>query len=190
MKILIVEDEIITATDLKETLQKKGHEITAIAKNYTEAVNAMNQQLPDLIIIDIRLRNSEQDGISFAEEITKEYKIPFVYLTSSTELETFNRAKLTLPAAYLLKPFRHQELAFQVELAYNHYQVNNQSENNPAKAESIFLPVGSYDVPRFCGASVNMTMFDGSAEYPRSWTRYCLMFMASLMQPFNSWLVP
>ena len=77
-------------------------------------------------------------NIEIAREIAKNYVIPFVFLTANSEIQTFERAKLTNPAAYLLKPFRHRELVFQIELAYNHYWMNKNSESNPAKAESIF----------------------------------------------------
>lgn len=141
LKILIIEDEIITATDLKETLEKYGHQILAIAKNHAEAMQAIEKQLPDLILLDINLRYSAADGIEIAREISNEYHIPFVFLTALSETQTFERAKAINPAAYLLKPFRHRELAFQIELAYNHYISNRKLENNPIKADNIYLPL-------------------------------------------------
>ena len=140
MNIIIVEDEIITATDIKETLEEKGHRVFQICKNYNEAINAIRQKVPDLAIIDIKLRNSPMDGIAVAEEINKDFDIPIIFLTSQTDTETFERAKITQPVAYLLKPFRHNELVFQIELAYNHYLFNKPSVNNPSKAESVFFP--------------------------------------------------
>lgn len=141
LKILIIEDEIITATDLKETLEKYGHQIIAIAKTHAEATQAIEKQLPDLMLIDISLRYSAADGVEIAREISSEYAIPFVFLTAHSEAQTFERAKAVNPAAYLLKPFRHRELAFQIELAYSHYQANKKVENNPIKAENIYLPI-------------------------------------------------
>lgn len=141
LKILIIEDEIITATDLKETLEKYGHQIIAIAKNHAEATKAIEKQIPDLMLIDINLRYSAADGIDIAREITNEFAIPFVFLSAHSETQTFERAKTIKPAAYLLKPFRHRELVFQIELAYSHYQANKKVENNPVKAESIYLPI-------------------------------------------------
>jgi DNA-binding LytR/AlgR family response regulator len=141
LKILIIEDEVITATDLKETLEDYGHKITRIAKNATEAFQALESTVSDIAIIDIRLRHSSFDGIELAEEINRAYALPFVFLTAHSELKTFERAKATNPAAYLLKPFRPREVAFQIELAYKHYWVNKKSENNPVTAEDIFLPL-------------------------------------------------
>ncbi len=140
IKILIVEDEIITATDLKETLEKSGHVVLAIARSHAETITAIEKQTPELMLIDIRLSHSAFDGIEIAEEVGKNYSIPFVYLTASSELKTFQRAKLTNPAAYLLKPFRQKELVYQIELAYYHFLVNKKEDNNPVKSENIFLP--------------------------------------------------
>lgn len=140
LNILIIEDYIITATDLKETLEKHGHRITAIAKNHGEAIRAIEREMPDLMLVDIILRNSAQDGIETAKDIVSNYSIPVIFLTANSESITFERAKVLNPAAYLFKPFRNKELVFQIELAYNHYQLNKEEEDNPTRSESIFLP--------------------------------------------------
>ena len=140
LNILIIEDYIITATDLKETLEKHGHRVTAIAKNHGEAVRAIEREIPDLMLVDIILRNSAQDGIETAKEIVSNYSIPVIFLTANSESSTFERAKVVNPAAYLFKPFRNKELVFQIELAYSHFQLNKQEDDNPTWSESIFLP--------------------------------------------------
>lgn len=136
LNILIVEDEIITAVDIQETLEKAGHRVTAIARNFQEAVAAVRQYPPDLAMIDIRLEGSSADGITTARELLNQHWMPIIYLTASSESQAFQRAKETLPAAYLLKPFRHHELAFQVELAYI-----NQHNRNLLTSETLFLPI-------------------------------------------------
>jgi DNA-binding LytR/AlgR family response regulator len=140
LKILIVEDEVMTGTDIKETLEKAGHTITAISRNSDEAIASLKKQLPDIAIIDIMLRTSAYDGIQTAAELVKLHAMPIIYLTANSESQTFQRAKDTSPAAYLLKPFRHNELALQVELAYHNYKANASASPNPVVAESIFLP--------------------------------------------------
>jgi DNA-binding LytR/AlgR family response regulator len=141
IKILIVEDDIFIATSLKETLEKSGHQITSISRNHAEAIDSIERTTPDIMLIDIRLKNSKADGIEIAAEVSKNYNIPFVYLTANAESHTFERAKLTKPAAYLLKPFRNNELVYQVELAYTHYLANKMDETNPLKAENVYLPL-------------------------------------------------
>lgn len=136
LNILIIEDDLITATDIQETLEMAGHQITAIARNFNEAMAAVKRQLPDLALVDVRLEGSSKDGIATVQELLTLHWMP-IYLTSSSEKETFQRAKLTQPAAFLLKPFRSQELAMQVELAYNNRKLTPTS----AEATYFYLPV-------------------------------------------------
>ncbi|WP_337042659.1 response regulator [Emticicia sp. 17c] len=140
LKILIVEDEVITGIDIKETLEKAGHIITAIARNATEALASFKKEPPDIAIIDVMLKASTHDGIQLAAELIKLRNIPVIYLTANSETQTFQRAKNTQPSAYLLKPFRHNELALQVELAYHNYKASVPSNIDPVIAETIFLP--------------------------------------------------
>jgi DNA-binding LytR/AlgR family response regulator len=140
LKILIVEDELITAVDIQETLEKAGHQITVIARNFDDAIASLKTQIPDLAIIDVNLGDTSFDGIYTAKELLKLQLMPIIYLTGNSENQTFQRAKDTLPAAYLLKPFRNKELALQIELAYYHYKVNFKSTTNPSTSESVFLP--------------------------------------------------
>lgn len=122
LKILIVEDETITAMDLRETLEAAGHTVTDVAGDYREATRAVKKQLPDLALIDIRLEGSSADGIATAKELLAHHRMPIIYLTANSEPDMFQLAKETLPAAYLLKPFRHDELKLQIELAYYYFQ--------------------------------------------------------------------
>ncbi|RFS16535.1 response regulator [Emticicia sp. C21] len=140
LKILIVEDEVMTGTDIKETLEKAGHTITGIARNSEEAIVSLKKQLPDIGIVDVMLRGSTHDGVQTAAELVKLHPMPIIYLTANSESQTFQRAKDTSPAAYLLKPFRHNELALQIELAYHNYKATTSASPNPVMAETIFLP--------------------------------------------------
>ncbi len=142
LKILILEDEIITATDLKVTLEEAGHQITAITKNYQEAMASIKKNPADIAILDVILKKSALDGIAIAKELLEHNWMPIIYLTANSGPEIFMRAKETLPAAYLLKPFRHNELAYQVELAY--YYFSQSRAGNRTKdyiPENIFVKI-------------------------------------------------
>lgn len=142
LHILIVEDNAITAADIRETLEKAGHRVTGMARDSHEAIASLRRPpLPDLALLDIRLEGSSLDGISTAKELLRLHPMPILYLTANSEYKTFQRAKETLPAAYLLKPFRRAELAMQVELAYQHHRVN-QKDNGPATAD-LYLPINN-----------------------------------------------
>lgn len=122
LKILIVEDETITALDLRQTLETAGYIVTAIADDYQTAVRAVKQNPPDLALIDINLADSTANGVVTAKELVRQHQMPIIYLTANSQPATFQAAKETLPAAYLLKPFRHDELTLQIELAYHFFQ--------------------------------------------------------------------
>ncbi|GAB3895301.1 hypothetical protein GCM10028803_11640 [Larkinella knui] len=141
LTILIVEDEIITANDIRATVEKAGHRVTAIARNFEQAVAAVRRQPPDLALIDIHLKKSTADGIATAKELLLIHWMPIIYLTANSEISTFQRAKDTAPAAYLLKPFHPNELVFQIELTYHNRSQERQQSANPAASETLFLPI-------------------------------------------------
>jgi len=115
-KILIVEDESIIAMEIESRLQKLGYEVVAIAQAGQEAIAKVKELHPELILMDIFLKG-EMDGVKATEAIRKEFEIPIVYLTANTDEQTFQRAKVTEPFGYLLKPFEERELHTTIEIA-------------------------------------------------------------------------
>ncbi|CAM4361141.1 LytR/AlgR family response regulator transcription factor [Flavobacterium terrigena] len=116
--ILIIEDTKSESDLLKEILIANDYNIVGIATNYTEALTLFYQHKVDLIIIDVFL-NGQPEGITFAETITITPNIakPFVFLTSSKDRQIFERAKLTKPFSFLLKPFNELEVLYAIEMA-------------------------------------------------------------------------
>ena len=115
-RILIVEDEIIVARDLKDTLNRLGYDAYDIASDGREAVAKAEDGRADLVLMDIVLKG-EMDGVRSAETIRKKCSIPVVYLTAHGEGETLERAKQTEPFGYILKPFTERELKTNIEIA-------------------------------------------------------------------------
>lgn len=119
-KILIVEDEFITAADLKQRLEKLGYNILGIADNGEDAIKKTRETHPDMVLIDIILKG-EMDGIETAQQIRDLYDIPFIYLTAYFDDTTLERAKKTEPYGYILKPFEETRIQSTIEMAvYNH----------------------------------------------------------------------
>lgn len=146
LSILLIEDEVLTALTLQETLEAAGHRITAVARNVTEAIDAVKQELPDLALVDIQLEGASPDGVLTVARLQAIHRIPVIYLTANSESETFQRAKLTAPAAYLIKPFRPTELVMQVELAYHQYQLNLDASKSVLNSSFVYLPLNKgYD---------------------------------------------
>ena len=119
-KILIVEDEIITAKDIKESLQDMGYTVIAVVSSGEEAIKKINEDNPDLVLMDIMLQG-EMDGIETAKQIRSHFNIPVVYLTAYSDKEILERAKITEPFGYIIKPFNERELNTNIEIAiYKH----------------------------------------------------------------------
>jgi PAS domain S-box-containing protein len=119
-RILVVEDEGILALDLKNRLEDMGYAVIGHASTGEGAIRQANGTSPDLVLMDIRLRGG-MDGIEAAERIHSRLGIPVVYLTAHSDEATLERAKITEPFGYLLKPFQESELRTTIEMAlYKH----------------------------------------------------------------------
>ncbi|MEL6558225.1 MAG: response regulator transcription factor [Bacteroidota bacterium] len=129
INVLIVEDDEDLSFELKENLEMHDYHIAGIASNHQQALQMMKEASVDLLIIDIFL-NGIPEGINLAETISTlpGMSRPFVFLTSSTDRKTFERAKLTEPYSYLLKPYNELELLYAIELALEKFY--HQSSGN------------------------------------------------------------
>lgn len=120
IKILVVEDEAIIAKNIESKLLRAGYDVVDTVYTGNDAVKSALEKKPDIILLDIKLKG-ETGGIEAAEKIKQVKDIPVIYLTSYTDEDTFEKAKLTEPAAYLSKPFNLDELNRIIQLTiYNH----------------------------------------------------------------------
>ncbi|GAB3279325.1 hypothetical protein GCM10027347_53970 [Larkinella harenae] len=141
LKILIVEDQLITATDIQATIESAGHTVTAIARNTQEAIAAVKKEPPHVALIAIRLDGITGDGIDAARNLLIYHSMPIIYLTDTSEPTYFQQAKETMPAAYLFKPFRHHELMLQIELAHYNHRSQNRQTDKLLVSETLYLPI-------------------------------------------------
>jgi DNA-binding LytR/AlgR family response regulator len=145
IKILVVEDELIIAEDIKTKLIELGYNVIGIATTFDEANTLLENNKPDIAILDIMLRG-KKDGIDLAEIIQKQYKIPFVFLTSYADKETVERASQVMPDGYLVKPFTDKDLFAAIEIAIfkkisnqNKAQTINDETSNTVLYDCIFI---------------------------------------------------
>lgn len=115
-KILVVEDERVVARDIEKRLKSLGYFISASVASGEAALLKVAELQPDLILMDIQLKG-ELDGIATAEQIRAEFNIPVIYLTAFADEETLQRAKVTEPFGYIIKPFDERDLHVTIEVA-------------------------------------------------------------------------
>ncbi len=128
-RILVVEDQNIIAMDLKSRLTGLGYVVPAVIA-YGEEVAAKAEELkPDLVLMDIVLKGG-MDGVQAAEQIRQQFGLPVIYLTAHSDERTLQRARVTEPYGYILKPFEDRELNMAIEIAlYKHRMERKLREN-------------------------------------------------------------
>jgi two-component system sensor histidine kinase/response regulator len=115
-QILIVEDEGITALHIRNTLEGLGYDVVGISSYGEDAINKAAEVRPDLVLMDIILKGIV-DGIDAAEKIRAILNIPVIYLTAHADDGTLQRAMLTEPFGYIVKPFSERDLSIAIEFA-------------------------------------------------------------------------
>jgi signal transduction histidine kinase len=119
-RILVVEDESIVALDLRSSLEHLGYTVVGTAATGEDAMAIAERELPDLVLMDIRLRG-EMDGTEAADRIRRQLGLPVVYLTAYSDEATLQRAQVSEPYGYLLKPFADRDLQVTIQMAlYRH----------------------------------------------------------------------
>jgi diguanylate cyclase (GGDEF)-like protein/PAS domain S-box-containing protein len=121
-QIMLVEDEVIVALDIRQRLEALGYNVVAHASSGEEAVIFATELEIDLILMDIKLRG-EMDGIDAATKIRDHLDIPIIYLTAFADEKTLSRARLTEAYGYLIKPFEDRELRSSIVMALYKYQI-------------------------------------------------------------------
>ena len=122
MRILVVEDEIIIAMEIEDRLDTLGYEVVEVVSSGAEAIQAAAEMQPDLVLMDIMLKGP-MDGIQAASQIQARFHIPVIYLTAYADENTLQRAKISRPFGYLLKPFEKRELQIAIEIALYKHQM-------------------------------------------------------------------
>ncbi|MBN1348474.1 response regulator [candidate division KSB1 bacterium] len=120
--ILIVEDENIVAMNIKKRLKNMGYAVSAVASSGQEALELSQKYQPDVILMDVRLKG-DMDGVETAEKIHEQLNIPVIYLTAYSDEKMLQRAKVTEPFGYLLKPFEDKELNITIQMALYRHQM-------------------------------------------------------------------
>ena len=109
-RVLVVDDELWGALDMEWVVRKLGHQVVGSAATADEAIRLAETEIPDLVLMDIRLGN-ESDGIVAATVIRQRFEIPSLFVTAHGDLAMRQRAEAAQPAAFIEKPFAPETLA-------------------------------------------------------------------------------
>lgn len=146
IRVLAVEDESIHADKLRMVLDTLGYELIDVISDPNQLLTMINATKPDVLLMDIDL-GVEKTGIELVKEINDVHDIPTVYLTSYTDNQTFGEAKKTMPAAYVTKPYKAEDLIRAIELAVLAKQTSSttilQQSKNVAAKKYLFIKNGN-----------------------------------------------
>ncbi len=126
-KILIVEDEMIIARDIKGKLESLGYDVVGIVSSGEDAINKAETDKPNLILMDIEL-SGKIDGIEASKKIIESNNISIIYLTAYSDSKTFRRAISTEPINYLVKPIDEEKLESAIETALFQSKISDDYE--------------------------------------------------------------
>lgn len=167
-KILIVEDETIVAIDIQERLKSLGYTVVGRASSAEAAVKKAKEERPDLVLMDILLKGNG-DGIEAAREIRERFDIPVIYLTAYGDPKTLDRAKVTEPLGYILKPFEERELNITIEMALYKHQMEQKLREREAWLQTTLQSIG--DAVIATDRKGDVVFMNSAAESLTGWTQ-------------------
>jgi two-component system, LytTR family, response regulator LytT len=146
IKVGIVEDEMLIAQGIANALSQLGYASTEPAVGYTEALEMIEREQPDILLLDIQL-SGKKDGIDLAWKIKEDYNLPFIFLTANSDPETVERAKKLCPPAYLVKPFNKDDLYTSIEICLHNFSAKQEKKDTGEKGnymikECLFIKQG------------------------------------------------
>ncbi len=127
MKVLIVEDEVMIARHIENVLVNNQYTVVGIAHDSESAQEYFYSRNPELIIMDINI-DGHKDGIELAAIVKEKYDIPLVFLTAHSDVDTLNRAKEVNPCAYIVKPFKENDLISSIVIGMYNYEFRKHSK--------------------------------------------------------------
>jgi adenylate cyclase len=135
LRILVAEDEKIIAIDIRNTLRALGYDVIGTVSTGEEAIKLAGELAPDLILMDIML-NGQMTGIDAAKVIQPKFDIPVIYLTALSDNETLNKAKISDPFGYVLKPYDARVLNSAIEMAVYKHKVDSELRKKTRELEN------------------------------------------------------
>jgi len=138
--LLVVEDEVLVARDIKSRLIRMGYQVVDTVTRGQVAIEQALALRPDLILMDIHLAD-EIDGVEAAIQIRKQFDVPVIFCTAYSNQETLDRAKVSDPYGYVLKPFDNRELEINIEIALYKHRVEKDLSNTRNRLDATLTSI-------------------------------------------------
>lgn len=165
-KILVVEDEKILASNIRNSLQKLGYSISEITKSGKEAIKKVAETHPHLVLIDICLAG-EIDGVNVADIIQNHFHVPVIYITESSEYKKLQKNQLSEPFSYIVKPFLESDLHLAIEMALYKHQSKEILYEEKQRLAAIINSMGCAVIVTYANGCIQM--MNTKAEQITGW---------------------
>ncbi|MEH2296867.1 EAL domain-containing protein [Nostoc sp.] len=181
INILIVEDDFIVGMDIQKRLQKSGYTVLGIVDTGEKAIEKAADDSLDLVLMDITLKG-KMDGVESAQIIHNKFNIPVIYLTVDADEKTLERAKLTDPFGYIIKPFKEKELKFNIEISLSKHRIQTKLKQSEQWLNTILKSIGDGVITS--DALEAVTFINPAAEIMTGW-KYADAFGKKVTEVFN-----
>lgn len=168
LRLLIVEDESLVALDLEERLEKLGYEVVGVVDNGADALLRAGEGKTDLVLMDIHIHGG-MDGIQTAAILRQTTEVPVVFLTAHADEATLQRAGLTEPFGYVLKPFDERELRATIQMAHYRCRAENRLRKMERWLSTTLRSIGDGVIA--ADGEGRVTYLNAMAETVSGWTR-------------------
>jgi two-component system, LytTR family, response regulator len=195
IKVLIVEDEGITAESLRDVLLKLGYLVSGIAADALGAIDILNNDDTDMAILDINIQG-DKDGIWVANLIQKKYQIPFIFLTAYEDEKILENAIKTKPYGYLVKPFTKTDISAAIKLGLQNFSNKTRADSfnsdmgegefEPFKISNTIFIKDNYMFKKVVVSEITMLKSDG--HYVEIYTNQKKYLVRSKLSDFTSLL--
>ncbi|MCB0208713.1 MAG: response regulator [Anaerolineae bacterium] len=165
-RIFITEDERLVAISLQRKLTGLGYEVVGIAASGQETLDKVAKTTPDLILMDIQLKGNF-DGIETAAYLRTNFDIPIIYLTAYDDDATLQRAKITEPFGYLLKPYQARDLRTTIEMALYKHSLEQKLKEKEQWSKATLNSIGEGVITTDIHGKV--TFMNRAAEHLTQW---------------------
>jgi two-component system, cell cycle sensor histidine kinase and response regulator CckA len=166
--ILVVEDEVIIAMEIKDRLTRLGYQVPAMAASGEEAIRKAGEHALDLVLMDIMLEG-DMDGVEAAERIRGLHGLPVIFLTAYSDNHTLERAKISEPFGYILKPFDERELHTAIEIALYRHQMEKRLKESEQWFSTTLKSIGDAVITTDIGHRI--TFMNPVAETLTGWSQ-------------------